>query len=385
MSLGLRQLIKCLKKIGDVLEFQIFDAKLRQKKSGTSLNFRYLKQNFVNKNRGRPWILDFWNKTSSKKIRGRPWISRNGKRPLDQKKFGDVLEFQGTESDHWTKKKSGTSLNLLNVCWLNAIFLLKDEGGLSAPLTGRGHPLLVNGADEERANPKLRWDDCSFQGLTALCHLLSPVGVIPYWWTEQTIWLLLSQLRYMTNALLAGSSKMFQAQYFSQSTSTCEHSGVDFCQFKSLDCVQNFKLIYRTKFAVVSGWFENEDGEQHGRGPSLQTDILHLTYSESSLAARRRKLRGQCSLKQMERRRIVSKKKLGLPTRQSLRRKQRRRAHSGNPSAQFRRSVAASVENHMWLAVQAAPDPGWRKDTRLRRRQDWQPQWKRTGVFPWGP
>ena len=123
----------------------------------------------------------------------------------------------------------------------------------------------------------------------------------------------------MTNALLAGSSKMFQVQYFSQSTSTCEHSGVDFCQFKSLGCVQNFKLIYRTKFAVVSGWFENEDGEQHGRGPSLQTDILHLTYSESSLAARRRKLRGQCSLKQMERRRIVSTKKLGLPTRQRKR------------------------------------------------------------------
>ena len=58
-----------------------------------------------------------------------------------------------------------------------------------------------------------------------------------------------------------------------------------------------------------------EDAEEEDDKPTFCVDTLMIGYSESSLSARKKRLRGTCTLKQMESCHILSSKRLSLPSR----------------------------------------------------------------------
>ena len=58
-----------------------------------------------------------------------------------------------------------------------------------------------------------------------------------------------------------------------------------------------------------------EGGEEEDDKPTLFVDLLQIGYSEQSLAARKKRVRGTCTIKQMEQCHVLSAKKLTLPSR----------------------------------------------------------------------
>jgi hypothetical protein len=61
---------------------------------------------------------------------------------------------------------------------------------------------------------------------------------------------------------------------------------------------------------------DDDDNEVSDNSPSLVPDLLHLVYTESSLAARKKRVKGgTASLKQIETAHILANSKIGLPTR----------------------------------------------------------------------